>query len=67
MEHVQKIKKAPEESRTPFQAAEVPRLWKAAEDQKDNILADLIRLDAPPLRNFSGPLRAVSVSAMPFQ
>jgi integrase len=46
MEYVQKPKKAAEEERAPFPAAEVPKLWKAAEDAGDRVLADLITLGA---------------------
>ncbi|MDB5898281.1 MAG: phage integrase family protein [Ramlibacter sp.] len=45
-EYVQKTKKAPEEERAPFPAEEVPKLWRAAEERGDQVLADLIRLGA---------------------
>lgn len=46
LDYIQKTKKAPEEERAPFPAAEVPKLWKAAEDVGDRVLADLITLGA---------------------
>lgn len=46
MEYVQKVRKAPDEERAPFPATEVPKLWKAAEEAGDQVLADLITLGA---------------------
>lgn len=45
-EYIQKTRKAPEEERAPFPAADVPKLWRAAEDAGDQLLADLITLGA---------------------